>query len=59
MEKFFDEVREKYPVQEWFCGHHHLDMWSLDKKLRFMYHDVIMLGDTEDRKEETNESESH
>lgn len=51
METFFGEVQDKFPIEQWYCGHHHMDMWSLDGKLRFMYNDVILLGDTEDGEE--------
>lgn len=58
MEKFFGELESTVKYKKWFCGHYHLNRTTADGKCTFMYNDVILLGDTEDRKEENNESES-
>lgn len=41
MEHWLDTVENCVPYTKWYCGHWHTDR-SVDK-MRFMYHDIIML----------------
>ena len=43
MERWMDTVEESVSYQKWYCGHWHTDR-SIDK-MRFMYHDIILLGE--------------
>ena len=43
MEYFFDEIESDVSYDKWYCGHWHTDR-SIDK-MRFMYHDIILLGE--------------
>lgn len=43
MEHWLDTVEEDIPYKKWYCGHWHTDR-TVDK-LRFMYHDIILLGE--------------
>lgn len=43
MEHWMDKVEENSLYNKWYCGHWHTDR-SIDK-MRFMYHDIILLGD--------------
>ena len=47
MEMFFDKIEETVPYKNWYCGHYHIDRISLLSgcKLRFMYNDIIEIGD--------------
>lgn len=41
MEHWMDEVEESVSYEKWYCGHWHTDR-AIDK-MRFMYHDIILL----------------
>ena len=43
MEHWMDCVEKEVPYEKWYCGHWHTDR-TVDK-MRFMYHDIILLGD--------------
>ena len=47
MENFFGDVEETIPYKLWICGHYHVDRVTTDRKVRFMYNDVIELRNTE------------
>lgn len=39
MEKWLQEVKDRFPDAIWYCGHWHTDKW--DGNVRFMYEDII------------------
>lgn len=43
MEHWMDGFEESVPYEKWYCGHWHTDR-SVDR-MRFMYHDIILLGE--------------
>ena len=49
MEKFLQEITETTEYNQFFCGHWHTD--KRDGKIRFLFHDIVMLEDTTEREQ--------
>lgn len=44
-EKWLQKIEDKLEYQRWFCGHFHIE--KLDKKIRFLFDDIIELNKKE------------